>query len=59
MSTSTAYIVLNEPSTIEAAECSKCGFDSVLAFPLTLVDECGVGPFGTYKACSRCWGEPK
>lgn len=51
------YIVVGEPNVDAAEECPTCGFDAVLAFPLTSMNESGVGPFGTYKACMRCHDE--
>ena len=57
MTVTTAYIVVGDPDTSCPSECPDCGFDAVLAFPLTLVGENGVGPFGTHKECARCYEE--
>lgn len=47
------FIVVGDPDA--ATECPDCGFDAVLSFPLTSISEMGVGSFGTYTTCARCY----
>lgn len=49
------YLMVGEPDLTSTAECPDCGFDSLLKFPLTLLDANGVSPVGTYEACPRCY----
>lgn len=47
-------VIVGEPDVDAAKTCPDCGFDSLLGFPLTAISLNGVGPWGTYEACSRC-----
>lgn len=49
------YIVVGMPDTSTARECPRCGFDSLLEFPLTSISLNGVGPIGYVPACGRCY----
>lgn len=48
------HIHVGLPDTGDAEQCSTCGFDAVLKFPLTSLSEDGVSNFGHYKVCVRC-----
>lgn len=48
-------LVVGEPDNDAATECPDCRFDAVLTFPIYLLSEAGVGTFGTYSACARCY----
>lgn len=49
--------VVGSPDIDSAAECPECGFDSLLTFPIHVISESGVSPFGTYEGCARCFDE--
>jgi hypothetical protein len=51
------HVMVGLPDMEAAEECPDCGFDTMLAFPLTVITEEGVGPFGSYRACARCYDE--
>lgn len=46
-----------EPTSDAREECRDCGFDAVFRFPITLILDTGVMPFGELKACARCYAE--
>ncbi len=51
------HLAVGEPDTSTATECADCRFDVVLAFPVHLITERGVTPFGHVKKCVRCYEE--
>lgn len=55
MTTVLATIVVGLPDMELAEECPECGFDALLTFPPHLLSEGGVGTFGTYRGCARCY----
>lgn len=51
------YLVVSEPTSFDGTECPVCGFDAVVLFPLTLISDSGVTPWGHAARCTRCWME--
>lgn len=52
-----AWVEVGEPDPEEPArECRDCGFDAVLAFPVTILTAAGVtpSPLGPCLVCVRC-----
>lgn len=53
----TAYVVAGEPDLDHQTECSTCGYQAVVTFPLYALTPEGVSPFGEWAECVRCWIE--
>lgn len=57
MNTLVFHVVVGDPKTDAARECPNCGFDALLDFPLYGITAEGIGQFGTFHACARCYEE--
>ncbi|WP_028474096.1 hypothetical protein [Nocardioides alkalitolerans] len=51
------WFVVSLPASLDGTECPDCGFDTVVLFPVTLLSESGVTPWGHAARCTRCWME--
>lgn len=53
-----AVLVLGDPDPDQhPTECPNCGFEAVIRFPVHVMSDDGVSPWGVVPACLRCFND--